>query len=197
MPHAAVAVAMDPLGQYLAVSDKKGHVGVFDSCGQSVCRLESPRPLHHLAFVPEAPVVVGSADFGLVAGFDLRGRWLWRDGLVANVGSLAASGSGQRIVLACFSEGLVGYALDGRKLGHQPVPEACRLVALTYDGRLSLVAGLSNRLLLIDTDGRVVHTHALVKSPAALALGPLGDTAVVAQTDGPLIGLNLGDIVRT
>jgi hypothetical protein len=196
LPATGVAVAMDPFGQYLASADRQGNVRLFDRDGRPVCQLESPRPLYHLLFVPASPVLVGSADYGLVASFDLRGRWLWRDGLVANVGALAVSGDGGRIALACYTEGVVLYTRSGRKDGRMALPEPSRLVALTFDGRLALVSGLSVRMRLLEADGKVRHTHTLARPAVALALGPLGETAVVAESEGPLVGLDLREVVR-
>ena len=58
-----------------------------------------------------------SADFGLTACYDSAGRCVWRDGLVAHAGSLAVSGDGSVLVLACFSEGLCYYAITIQKRG--------------------------------------------------------------------------------
>jgi hypothetical protein len=191
VPHRAVAAAMDPFGQYLAVADSRGAVRLFDRYGRTVSQLQSPRPLHHLAFVPAAPLLVGSADYGLVTCFDLAGNWVWREGLVAHVGSLAVSGDGSRIILACFTEGLQRYSLAGKKMGRLPLAEPCRLTALTFDGSSAAVAGLSNRLLLLDADGRTLVNYLLPRPAAALALAALGDTAVVGLADGPLLGIDL------
>jgi hypothetical protein len=191
VPHRAVAAAMDPFGQYLAVADSRGAVRLFDRYGRAVSQLQSPRPLHHLAFIPSAPLLVGSADYGLVTCFDLAGHWVWRDGLVAHVGSLAASGDGSRIMLACFTEGLQGYSLAGQKTGRLPLAEPCRLAALTFDGSLTAVAGLSNRLVILDADGRTLSSYLLTKPAAALALAALGESAVVGLADGPLLGVDL------
>lgn len=99
----AVAAAVDPFGQYIAVADAKATLHVLDRQGRPVCRVPTHRSLHHLAFVPAAPLLLGSADYGLVACFDLAGQQVWRDGLVAHVGSLAVSGDGEQIILACFT----------------------------------------------------------------------------------------------
>jgi hypothetical protein len=191
VPRRAVAAALDPFGQYLAVSDDRGNLCVFDRRGRPVCRVKNPRPLQHLAFVPEAPRLVGSADFGLVACYDLNGRCAWRDGPVVHTGSLAVSGDGSRILLACFSEGLRGYSLTGQKLDRLPVPEPCRLAALTYDGRFTLIAGLGERLLLLDPKGHPLCTHLLDQPAVAVALGALGDRAVVALPDGRVLDFDL------
>jgi hypothetical protein len=189
VPAAAVAATLDPFGQYLAVADARGNLHILDRLGRLVCRAHSPRPLLHLAFGPSA--VVGSADYGLVACLDLGGRWLWRDGLVAHVGSLAVSGDGGQILLACFSEGVLRYDGQGKKRGRSPAPEPCRLVSVSFDGRLVLVGGLTSRLLLLDPAGNTLANHQLEKPPAAAALSPLAENAVIALSEGPVVRLSL------
>src|SRR5262249_53406119 len=156
-----LAVALDPFGRRIAVADAGGHVSLFDRRGRQLARVETPRPLRHLAFVPEAPRLVGCADLGLLACFDPAGHCLWREGLVGHVGALAGAGAGGRTALACFSEGLRFSALAGRKEGGVAPPEPCRLVALSYDGGRLLVGGLGNRLLLLDRDGQTLESLTL------------------------------------
>jgi hypothetical protein len=194
VPHRAVAAALDPFGQYLAVADARGTLYLFDRHSRSVGQVPSPRPLHHLAFVPAAPFLLGAADYGLVACFDLTGRTVWVDGLVAHVGSLAVSGDGDPIMLACFTEGLQRYNLGGKKQGRVAVAEPCRLAALSFDGRLILVAGLSNRLLLLDRHGRTLCDHLLDQPAVAVGLAALGENAVAALADGRLIGLGVQEV---
>jgi hypothetical protein len=187
----ATAVAMDPFGQYLAVADAGGNLTLFNHSGRSVFQVQGARPLAHLAFVPAAPYLVGSADYGLVTCVDPGGKTVWRDGLVAHVGSLAPNGDGTLVALACFSEGLQRYTASGQNLGRLGLPEPCRLLSLSFDGDLLLMAGLGNQLRLLDREGNTRATHALDQPAVALALGPLGENAVVALLDGPVIGLEL------
>jgi hypothetical protein len=189
--HAALAAALDPFGQYLAVADAGSGLHLFDRDGRRLWEVQTPRPLRHLAFVPEAPFLVGSADYGLVASLDMAGQVVWRDGLVVHCGSLAISGNGERILLACFSDGLRRYSLDGKKKGHIAVAVACRLVALSFDGRVILVAGRSNRLLLLDTQGKTLGEHQLDRPALAVALSPLADRVIAAQADGQVVALGL------
>lgn len=191
LPARGGAVALDSLGQYVAVADIKGNLHVFDRLGKAVCQIEGPRQLHHLAFVPGAAAIIGASDYGLVAAFDLTGQLLWRDGLVAHIGSLTLTGDGERILCACFTEGLVSYNLAGKKLGRVEVSAPCRLASLSFDGRLTLVAWLTNQLVILDADGRNLCTYPLDKPIVALALSALGGTAYVALGDGPTLGLDL------
>jgi hypothetical protein len=191
LPHPALAAAMDPFGQYLAVADNRGTVHILDRLGRTCGQVHTPRPLHHLDFVPAVPMLVGCADYGLALCFDLAGTVHWRDGLVAHAGGLAVSGDGARILIACFSEGLQGYDLAGQNLGRLQISESCRLVSLAFTARFILVAGLSNALLLLDAEGKTLGTYHVDEPVAALALSALGDYAVIAATDGTVLHLQL------
>jgi PQQ-like domain len=190
--HPAAAVALDPFGRILAVSDVKDGLFVFDPDGRLLWEGHQPRPLYYLAFVPEAPFLLGAADFGLIVCFDaITGRVVWRDGLPAHCGALATSGDGERVVLACFSDGLRRYSHSAGAKGHVTTREPCRLAALSFDGRLALVAGRGNRLILLDVQGRALGIHLLERPAVALALGALGERAVVALADGGVLALDL------
>lgn len=187
LPNPALTCAMDPFGQYLAVADTRSHVTLFNNQGQQKVSLQTPRPMHYLAFVPQTPVLIGCADYGLVGGFGLEGSMHWRDGLVAHAGSLSVNGDGSRILIACFSEGLQGYDLNGKKLERLPVIEPYRLASQSFIGQYILVAGMSNRLYLLDSAGKGLGSQPVGKSIAAVALSALGDQATVALTDGPIV----------
>jgi hypothetical protein len=191
LPHAALAAALDSFGQYLAVADARGHVHCYDRYGRSLSRVQSPRPLHHIVFVPMAPLLLGCADYGLVTCLDLSGRCLWRDGLVAHVGSLTVSGNGDQVVLACFSAGLQRYTSAGADKGRLTLAEPCRLASLSFDGRFLLAAGLANRLFLVDRMGQTLCEQTFNRPIVSLALGALGESAMVALEGGGLVGLEL------
>jgi hypothetical protein len=186
VPRRPLAVALDALGERVAVADAGGGLHVYDRLGRRLWHAEAPRPLQFLAFVPEEPVLVASADYGLVACFDEQGQCLWRDSLVAHVGSLATTGDGGTIALACFTEGLVGYSLAAPRQRRALPAGPCRLAALSYSGDAVLTAGLQDELLLRDREGTVQGERAADGTPVGLALGPLGDYALVALAEGKL-----------
>jgi hypothetical protein len=191
VPHPMTALALDPFGQYLAVADAGSNLSLFDCQGRPGAHCQSPRPLHHLAFVPTAPFLLAGSDYGLTACFDMKGKLVWRDGLVAHIGSLAVSGSGESVILACFTEGLQRYSLTGKNLGRQSLTEPCRLAALTFDGSRLLVAGMGARLHWLDAEYKILSTYALEKPVVAMGLAPLGDRAVIAGADASLVGIDL------
>lgn len=187
----ATTAALDPFGLYLAVADSLGRLNVLDRRGRRVFVSQLARPLQFVAFVPQQPFLVGCADYGLVICLDLKGEKVWQDGLVSNVGSLTVNGNGERIVLACYTEGLRCYSVTGRHPGRLPTTEGCRLAALSFDGQRILTADLSTRLQLLDEQGGLLATHTLDRPALALALGPLADYGLAAFPDGTLIGLEM------
>jgi WD40 repeat protein len=186
LPARATAIALEPLGRRLAVADAACTLHLFDSRGQTLWRATTPRPLVHLTFVPEKAIVVGAADFGLVVCFGTMGECLWLDGLVAHVGSLAVSGDGDNLVLACFSDGLYRYNTAGQRLQRMSLETACHLAALSYAGDCLLTAGRDERVCLRQRDGSLRDQISLENPVVALALGALGDYGVVGLAGGIL-----------
>ncbi len=184
LPARATALALEPLGRRLAVADAGCTLHLLDSRGQTLWRATTPRPLVHLAFVPEKAIVVGAADFGLVLCFGAMGECLWRDGLVAHIGSLAVSGDGENLVLACFSDGLYRYGITSPRPQRMPLETTCHLAALSYTGDCLFTAGRDGRVCLRKRDGSLRDQISLDNPAMALALGALGDYAVVGLADG-------------
>jgi len=188
-----VAAALDSFGQYLAVADAAGTLHVLDHLGRVVTTAEGPLAFHHLAFVPAAPVLMASAELGLIACLDLAGKTTWRDSLVIHVGGLAVTSGGEQILLACFTEGLHRYTVGGRRLKAISTVEPWQRVAVSADGRHILAAGLSRRAYLLDDHGRTRRTLHLDHPPSAIALDPLGRAAYATLPDRRLLAFDLGE----
>jgi hypothetical protein len=186
LPQRATALALEPLGRCVAVADAGGSLYVMDARGRTLWQATTLRPLHHLAFVPEKLVLVGASDFGLVVCFAASGECLWRDGLVAHVGSLAVNGDGTSVLLACFSDGLVRYSTAGPEQQRVPLEAACPLAVLSYDGASLLTADRQNRLCLRDSKGIVRDQISLDAPAVAIALGALGDYALAGLANGTI-----------
>jgi hypothetical protein len=187
LPQRATAIALEPLGRCVAVADASGKLHLIDARGQTLWQATTPRPLYHLAFVPEKPILVGAADFGLVVGFGAAGECLWRDGLVANVGSLAVSGDGDCLLLACFSDGLYRYSVAGPPQQRIALESPCSLVAVAYDGESVFTADRANQVCLRDSQGHIRDRVSLDSSAVAVALGALSDYAVVGMANGGIL----------
>jgi hypothetical protein len=192
VPAGALAVTTDPFGQYVAVTDKKSGLTLFDRTGQMLTRLEVPRPIHHLAFVPSLPHLAASADLGWSGLLDLTsGEWLWSDRPVSHIGSLAVSGGGEVMFLACFSDGLRRYTHAGPDRHTIKLPKPCGLVALSFAGDVGVAAGNGRELYGFNAKGDLTLTRELEHPPTALAMRPLGNRAIVGFADGRVTTVDL------
>lgn len=184
LPREVTALAVEPLGRCVAVADASSALHLIDARGRTLWQAATPRPLQHLAFVPEKPILVGAADFGLVVCFGAAGECLWRDGLVAHIGSIAVNGDGDCILLACFSEGLVRYRAADSQQQRIPLDSACHYAAVSYAGDVLLTAETTHHVSLRDAQG-VPRDRSHLESPIkAAVLGALADYAVVGLTNG-------------
>lgn len=211
-------LALEPFGQYVALGTQDGVIHLLDRLGRTRWRTTVPRPLRRLAFVPEKPILLGCADFGLVVCFDAQGNRLWQHGLVAHVGSLSVAGNGRRVALACYSEGLCWFAYDQSTPRHQEPGLPCRLADLSYTGDDLLVLDLQDQLSLYQLprqtnprlpSGRSIPLPREVPDPTAksegagegarlrssdvvsLVLSARGDRAFVGFKGGQVFGLDL------
>src|SRR5262249_14237160 len=106
----------------------------------------------------------------------------------------AVTGSGGVIALACFTEGLVCYALAGPRQRRLPQAAPCARVSLSYTGDAILTAGLDDRVALRDRFGAERGSLSLGARVTALALGALGESAVVGLADGRVVKLATGEV---
>jgi hypothetical protein len=187
LPARPLAVALSPLGEHLAAADAAGGLQLCDATGRRLWRTTVPRPLDRLAFIPEHPLLVGCAAAALVVCYDLTGRQAWRDSHVANFGSLSVTGNGDRIALACWSEGVCCWDRAGRKLPPLSGLGAVARVKQSYDGSRLLVEDPNHRVSLRKPSGELISECPLEARPVALALDALGRSVAAALADGTLL----------
>jgi hypothetical protein len=187
-----ITAALDPFGQYLAVSDQKSDLWLLDRTGKLLGRFHSPRATQHLSFVPTLPLVMGAADFGWAGCLDLStGKWTWSDRPVSQIGGLAVAAGGDPTLLACFSDGLRGCGPDGGNRFSLHLPKPCGLVALNFAGDQGVAAGLGKECFAFNRKGEVLSTQQLAAPPTALALSGLGDRMLCGFADGTVMAQKL------
>ncbi len=187
----AVAVATDPFGQYLAVSDRNGGLHLFDRNGRLLGQFSSPRPIHHLAFVPAQPQLAAAADLGWAGCLDLTsGNWLWSDRPVSNIGGLAVASPGDPLLLACFSIGLRRYNSGGYRASIN-LPKPCGLIALSFDGKNAIAAGAGHELYAFNENAELIRTHELNHTPMAVAFSATGACIFCGFADGTVAAYEL------
>jgi hypothetical protein len=185
------AIAVDPLGLVAAIATNQGQLVCLHSDGRQAREVTCPRPARHLAFIPGTATLIAAADLGWLAAFDLEaGDWLWRDAPVCTIGGLAVAGEGEPILIACYSDGLRGYARDGKPWRFAAPAAPCRSVAISYDGQTIVTVQIDGLVMCQGNGLAPGHSYRPDAAPVALTMSALGDTLYLAQADRKVIAVN-------
>lgn len=190
---APLAIAIEPFGQYVLLSDRQRRGVLFSRLGKPMAEFETPRPLHHLAFLLPEACWLGCADYGFLGCYDAQGQAKWRDKPLVNVASFSTDGS-TLAALGCFTEGILLYEPTGGVGTTAVLPGTCRKVSVAGNGRyvwvLRDLTGKGNvSLSLLQRDGTVLGNVAVPETTVFLAAGPLGNTCMYGTTDGKVVKL--------
>jgi hypothetical protein len=179
-----VAVALESFGNHLVVSNRDRHTHLFNANGQLEARVETPKALNFLTFIPSQTRFVGAADFGLIACFDARGESVWQHVIVSHIGSICVDGMGQAVWVACFTDGLRRFDPFGKERDVVRTQGSCRLSCCDFDGTMLLTGQEPSSLSLLKPDGKVLSSYTLSRHAAFLVMDALGERGAFASPDG-------------
>ena len=190
MPAAITAVAVDPHGRHAAVALSNGDVTVLTNRRKKLARFTALRPLDHLHFLATRPLLVGAADRGLIASYDLRGRQELDVKTWANCGDLAVTGDGTRMAAAAFNLGVQRFDGAGRVRDTLSTGGSPSKVALPFRGWGPLaVATLERDLYRLTAAGEVDWAAPAPAGIAAVALDAAGRRMTVGFETGRVVRL--------
>ncbi len=177
-------VATSPFGNAVAISFADRHNVVLDAKSQPIGEFTSIRPLRFLQLTSSRPVVVGSAETGVVSSHTIGGNDRWHEQIWTNVGGLAVNGNGRTILLAAFNHGIQRFNNRGRPQGFYDIGGTAHLVSVSYIGTVIAAATMEDRFVLIDFDGSVLWQADLPEPLKALHCGAFGERIVCAFASG-------------
>ena len=64
-------MTIDPHGRYVAVGTRHGLLHLLNRYGRPAGRLETIETISHFCFVPDRPIAIGAAAFGMMVGVAL------------------------------------------------------------------------------------------------------------------------------
>jgi len=186
----ALSVSIDPHGEYVAASLATGTNLVFDGPRKPILKFTSQRPFVRLSFVSENPGLIGVADYGLLSSRTFHGGIRWDEKLWSNAGDLALSGSGDMILIACFSHGIVRYDADGDQVGSYQVEGTPNRVSCSYLPYRIAVSTIERGLYWMNADGKLLWAAEAPEDITRIACDPLGKGLVVGFESGRIVGLD-------
>lgn len=190
LPNKGLALALDPHGQYAAISLADGATHIYDVHRKLVRRFDTTQPLIALEFLLGEPALVGVAEYGLLCSYNFSGQELWQEKLWANVGDMAVTGDGSSILLACFSYGIQCHDDEGVQVGsYQLGGTVCRVATSFIPGRIA-AATLERHFYWLDPSGHVEWQSTLPEEIKVLQCDPRGVGLVCGFQSGRISRLD-------
>jgi hypothetical protein len=199
-PSEVTCLTIDPHGRYLAVGTRQNILYLISRYGRAAGRLATMEPLSHLCFVPNRPLLIGAAAFGMLVAISLdptrsAGRLdldlVWQDRLMSNVGRLALDGSGGMILASCFTLGVQRFDLQGRNEGSYHLGGTVSHAVPDFPGRTIAAATLEGDLIVLNSAGNVRWRTRLTRPLVALEIDPLGRYLIYGHATGEIVRLDL------
>ena len=180
----AAAIAIEPYGQYAVVSQSAGDTLIYDRNRKLVRHLETPQPWVRVVCQSARPEIIWVSSYGLLGCHDFRGPLQWQEKLWANVGDLAVTGNGDRILLACFSHGIQCHDHTGTQIGSYQIGGTVSKVATSYLPKRIAAATVENELLWIGLEGQILWQATVPEPVVGVLVDPQGRGLVCGLESG-------------
>ncbi len=197
-PPEPLGMTIDPHGRYIVISSRMSTNHVFTRHGKPAGKFETNQALAFLAFVPDRPVLLAAASYGLLVAFDVEGSGsklemdsLWQDRQIANVGRLTTNGDGSIVLASCFTHGIQRYNVLGENEGAYHLGGTCTHAVPDFAGRVIAVATLEGELSILNASGNVRWKTGLSRPAMALEVDPMGRYVIYGNASGEIIRLDL------
>jgi hypothetical protein len=187
-----LGVALSPFGNQLAVAMADGQTDLLNERKRRIARFETVRPLAHLQFCTQSPVLFAAADHGLVGCYDLNGGALWEERFWSNVGDLCVTGDGDLVYLAGSTHGIQTLDGDGGTVGAYVLEGTVRQIACSYEPGRLIASTVERQVSWINSDGEMLWTAEAPDDIVELACDAFGNFAVCGQADGTVCRLDWG-----
>ncbi len=183
-------LAITPFGSHIAVSSDSSQTHIVTIDKKEVAKFDTPRPLDFLHFLHEKPLLIGAAEFGHLCCHQLDGHEEWNERIMNNVGNIAVSGCGKRILLAAFNHGIQVLSGRGQQKGSFMVDGIPNAVAASSTRKRLAATTLEDRIYWLNFEGELLWACDLSRDPAkCMCVDPMGERLFVATQSGRLLQL--------
>ncbi len=184
------AIAIAPFGSHLAICADSTRTHIVTTDRQQVAKFDTTRALDFVQFLAGQPKLIGAAEFGHLCCHQLDGTELWNQRLSSNVGSMAVTNCGRRILLAGFNHGIQMLTSQGDQRGTFMVDGIPAKVCVSANRRRIAALTVESRIYWLNFEGDMLWAADLsVDPPQRIAMGPLGERLIVTTQSGRLLQL--------
>ena len=181
-------LAVSPHGSHIAFSTDASRLHIVSADRKEIAKIETRRPMDHLAFFAEQPELLAAAEFGQLCRYTLKGKEVWSEQLLNNLGDMSLAEGAKRVFLAAFNHGVQVYNRSGEQLGAFAIDGIPSRVSAAANKSRVAVLTLENRIYWLNFDGEIQWAADVSQDPPQyICTGPLGDRLYIATQSGCVI----------
>ncbi len=194
-----VAVAIDALGLYVAVSFPSKETWIYTRDGKKIASFDTRQPLSKMSFVTGSSRLVGATTFDQVVCAEISkdksgyydAELIWQQNVGVGVGHLHVIGGNGKVLASCNNMGLQRLDVDGENEGTYQLGGTVIESAADFPGRFFMASTLEGSLMAVNSNGSVMWEHARGGPWRQLTVDPLGRYALAASAVGELVCMDL------
>ncbi len=182
------SLAIAPHGSHIAFGTDSARMHIVTTDRREIAKIETRRPVEHISFLSEEPELIAAAEFGQLCRYSLKGKEIWNQQLLNNVGDLSIAEGAKRFFMAAFNHGVQVYDRSGEQLGSFAVDGIPSRVSAAATMSRVAVLTLENRIYWLNFEGEVQWAVDISQDPPQhICTGPLGDRLFMATQSGCLL----------
>lgn len=183
-------VAVAPFGSHVAAGTEARRIHVVTIDKKEIAAIETPQAINHIQFLQDKAALVAVAEFGHLCRHAIDGEQIFEERIMNNVGGLATTADGKRILLAAFNHGV--QILDSRanSLGSLQLDGLPSQVVCSMKKRRIAVTTLESRLYVLNFDGQIHWACEFANDPIhVMTMDHSGDRLWLGTVSGRLLQL--------
>lgn len=188
-----IALALDPWGNYLAVTLANGQNVIFDRYQRRIGRFAVAHPLCFPRFLAGPARIVAAAEYGLLCCHRLDGTPVWKEKILSSMGDLSATGDGSAVYTAQHTYGIQIFDRDGEGRGSLLVEGTANRVSTSFLAKRLAVTTVERHLYWLDDEGELLWATELPDEVCRVHCDPLGAGFVCGFYSGRILRLQWGD----
>jgi len=183
-------VAMTPFGSHVAAGTDSRRIHVVTTDKKELVAIETPQAINHIQFLQDTPAFVAAAEFGHLCRHTIDGELEFEERIMNNVGGLATTADGKRILMAAFNHGVQVLDANANSMGSFQIDGLPSRVVCSMAKRRIAVTTLESRLYLLNFQGDLIWACDLATDPVhAMTMDHSGDHLWIATVSGRLLQL--------
>lgn len=184
------AATIDAWGHNVALGFDSSRNVILNVDRKKLAEFETVRPLHFLRFSVGRPLLVGVAEYGLLACHELDGSEVWNEKLWSTIGDVSICENARQIFLAAFAHGIQSFDRNGNSLASYVVEGTPAHLSVSHFGDRLVAATVENQLYWMDADGTLLWAAETPEPVVSVLCDPIGEWLIAGFRSGRILRLD-------